>query len=80
MDQIIIRTATLADLDILFSFEQGIISTERPFDPTLREGKIHYYDLAQMIKAPSVEVMVAESDGKIIGSGYARIEESKNYL
>ena len=27
MDQIIIRTATLADLDILFSFEQGIIFT-----------------------------------------------------
>jgi len=80
MDAITARTATLEDLDILFQFEQGIIATERPFDSTLKEGHIHYYDLEAMIKAPHIEVMVAELDKKVIGSGYARIESGRPYL
>jgi len=80
MEDVTIREATLADLDILLGFEKDIISTERPFDPTLKEGHIHYYDIAWMIGAPHVEVAVAESEQQIIGSGYARIEDSKIYL
>ena len=80
MEHIITRTATLADLDTLLEFEQGIIQTERPFDPTLKDGNINYYDIAAMIQAPHVEVLVAETGSEIIGSGYARIEDSKVYL
>lgn len=80
MEQIITRTATLADLDVLLEFEQGIIRTERPFDPTLKDGHINYYDIAAMIEAPHIEVVVAELGSEIIGSGYARIEDSKVYL
>ena len=80
MEQITTRKAQLSDLEILLSFEQGIIETERPFDPTIKEGEVHYYDLAKMIAASNVEVMVAELNGEVIGSGYARIEESKIYL
>jgi GNAT superfamily N-acetyltransferase len=76
----IVRTATLDDLDTLLTFEQGIIITERPFDVTLREGHINYYDIAKMIGANNVEVAVAELNGEIIGSGYARIDDSKDYL
>jgi hypothetical protein len=43
-----IREAELEDLNILLEFEQGII-TERPYDPTLQEGKINYYDIRKMI-------------------------------
>ncbi|MDO3626611.1 GNAT family N-acetyltransferase [Mucilaginibacter sp. BT774] len=80
MEQIITRAATLSDLDILLEFEQGIIRTERPFDPTLKDGHINYYDIAAMIGAPHVEVVVAELDSEVIGSGYARIEDSKVYV
>ena len=80
MGEIRIRTATLADLPVLLTFEKGIIATERPFDVTLKQGDIHYYDIAYMITAPHVEVCVAELDGELIGSGYARIEDSKVYL
>jgi len=80
MEQVTIRTATLADLDILLDFEKNIIATERPFDLTLKEGDIHYYDIAWMIGVPHVDVVVAESGQQIIASGYARIEESKIYL
>ena len=76
----IVRAATLNDLDTLLAFEQGIIITERPFDVTLREGHINYYDIAKMITADNVEVAVAELDSEIIGSGYARIDDSKDYL
>ena len=42
MHPINIRKAHPDDLEKLLEFEQGIISAERPFDPTLKEGKIHY--------------------------------------
>ena len=80
MNGITTRKAQPSDLDILLSFEQGIITAERPFDPTLKDGEIHYYDLAKMIAAPDVEVLVAELNGEVIGSGYARIIQSKDYL
>jgi len=80
MDQIIIRKATLQDLDTLLRFEQGVIAAERPFDPTLQSGHIHYYNLEEMITAAYIELVVAELDGGLIGSGYARIEKANHYL
>jgi GNAT superfamily N-acetyltransferase len=80
MDQTIIRKATVNDLEELYHFEQGVIEAERPYDPTLKNGLIHYYDLKEMIKASHIEVLVAEVENKIIGSGYARIEKAKPYL
>ncbi|MES2778171.1 MAG: GNAT family N-acetyltransferase [Bacteroidota bacterium] len=80
MYEIITRKATINDLEMLFQFEQGVIEAERPYDTTLKNGLIHYYDLKEMIDAPHVEVIVAETNSKIIGSGYARIEKAKPYL
>jgi GNAT superfamily N-acetyltransferase len=80
MHNITIRKAHRNDLEKLLEFEQGIITAERPFDPTLKEGKIYYYDIEKMISAPHIEVLVAEIDSEIIGSGYARIEVAKPYL
>jgi GNAT superfamily N-acetyltransferase len=80
MNEIIVRSAVDNDLETLYRFEQGIITTERPFDPTLKEGHINYYDLAAMIPAPHIELVVAEAGGRVVGSGYARIEDSKVYL
>ncbi|MFV8440676.1 GNAT family N-acetyltransferase [Flavobacterium sp. LB2P44] len=80
MNTIILRKANVTDLEKLLEFEQGIITAERPFDPTLKEGEIHYYDIEKMISAPHIKVVVAEINGKLIGSGYARIEVAKPYL
>ena len=80
MQTINIRKAHPNDLEKLLEFEQGIINAERPFDPTLKAEKIHYYDIEKMISAPHIEVMVAEIDSELIGSGYARIETAKPYL
>ena len=76
-----VRSATPADLDTLLEFEQAIIEAERPFDETIRSGKdVHYYDLEALIASPDAEVVVAELDSKIVGSGYAKIEVSEPYL
>jgi hypothetical protein len=77
MEGITIRTATLADLETLLTFERGIITAERPFDQTLNDAPINYYNIAAMIAAPHIEVVVAETGNEIIGSGYARIEDAK---
>ena len=81
MDEIVIRTAGLRDLDVLLKFEKAMIEAERPFDSTIRSGSdIRYYDLDGLIASEDTEIVVAEIGDTIIGSGYARIEASKAYL
>ncbi|WP_036383010.1 GNAT family N-acetyltransferase [Muricauda sp. MAR_2010_75] len=79
-DQITIRNATLEDLSILLHFEQGIITAERPYDVTIKEDPISYYDLKQMILDDSSCVVVAETEGKVVSSGYAISKRARNYL
>jgi ribosomal protein S18 acetylase RimI-like enzyme len=80
MEQIIIRKATLNDMDTLLVFEQGVITAERPYDITLKNDPIRYYDIEKMITATDVELLVATLNNTIIGSGYARIENAKPFL
>lgn len=81
MEEIVIRQATLDDLETLLAFEQAIIQAERLFDPTIRSGDdVHYYDLAALVLSTHAEVLVAEVRSAIVGSGYARIETSDSYL
>ena len=80
MEEILIRKATKMDLEILLQFEQGIIEAERPFDPTLDDDPISYYNLGEMITSENAEVMVAEYQGEVIASGYAKIKNAKHYL
>lgn len=75
-----IRIATIEDLPILKTFEQGVINAERPFEPQLKAEKINYYDLVTLITSEDVHLVVAELGGELIGSGYVRIEKAKPYL
>jgi len=77
---VILRAATPEDLPTLLAFEQGIIAAERPFDPTLRPGEIHYYDLAALLVDPDAHIVVAEDDGRIVASGSARLRASEPYV
>lgn len=80
MKDIIIRKATLSDHDSLLRFEQGVIHAERPFDPTLGDDPIHYYDIKEMIAAEHIQLLVAQAGDQLIGCGYARMEDAKPYL
>jgi ribosomal protein S18 acetylase RimI-like enzyme len=80
MSEIKIRKASLFDLEKLLAFEQDLIKTERPFDPTLKPDPVNYYDLKAMLTSRHIEMAVAEVDNKVIASGYARIDKSKPYL
>ncbi|RLJ34103.1 ribosomal protein S18 acetylase RimI-like enzyme [Chryseobacterium sp. 7] len=76
----ITREATDQDLEILLEFEQGVVSAERPFNSTLIEGEIHYYDLNSLMVSSDATVIVAEENNEIIASGYALIKKAeKNY-
>ncbi len=75
-----IRKATENDLETLSEFEQNIINAERPFDVTLKTEPTYYYNLEKMISSDTVHLVVAELDGKLIASGYARIEASDHFL
>jgi len=75
----ITREATEQDLEILLQFEQGIVAAERPFNSTLIEGEIHYYDLKHLIQSPDATVIVTEENDEIVASGYALIKKSEKY-
>ncbi|MBG6131237.1 ribosomal protein S18 acetylase RimI-like enzyme [Aquimarina sp. EL_43] len=77
----IIRTAIIEDLPILLDFEQKIIEAERPMDPTLiQDKKISYYSVKDYILSDHTEVVVAEIEGEIVGSGYGQIRDRKNFF
>jgi ribosomal protein S18 acetylase RimI-like enzyme len=77
---LIIREAKTEEIGTLLEFEQGIVAAERPFDPTLRRGEIHYYDLAKLVESDLSAVFVAELGGELIASGYVLEKEAKDYL
>ena len=76
----IVRKATQNDLPFLLEFEQGLIKAERPMDPTIKDGKISYYDISEFIKNEDSDVYVVELNGEIVASGYARIKADRKYL
>lgn len=80
MDEIHFKPATLNDLPFLYEFEQLIIEYERPYDETLRPDPINYYDLKAMIQSDDAEIIVAVVGDELIGSGYANIKRSQEYL
>ncbi|PQA92436.1 GNAT family N-acetyltransferase [Chryseobacterium shigense] len=74
----ITRVATEQDLEILLEFEQGIVTAERPFNSTLKDGEIHYYDLLHLVQSQDSLVLVTEENNEIIASGYAKIKRPEN--
>ncbi len=80
MDKINFRPAQINDLPTLYEFEQGIVSAERPFDPTLKPGQINYYDIKAMIESNDTEVIIALINDEIIASAYVQIKKAKPYL
>jgi GNAT superfamily N-acetyltransferase len=77
---IIIREATIDDMEVLLNFEQGVILAEHVFDTTLKPDPNYYYDLKAMISDQQVHLIIAENDGEVIASGYGQIEKAKHYL
>ncbi|OOG19212.1 GNAT family N-acetyltransferase [Sphingobacterium sp. CZ-UAM] len=74
-----IRQAQENEINVLLEFEQGIVTAERPYDETLKEGEIHYYDLLELIQSAEAEVLVAVIGDQLVGSGYAKIVDAKPY-
>jgi GNAT superfamily N-acetyltransferase len=78
--EIKIRPAQEEEINILLEFEKEIVATERPFDNTLKDGEIHYYDLLELVRSPESEVVVAVVNQRIVGSGHAQIKKADVYL
>jgi GNAT superfamily N-acetyltransferase len=75
-----VRQATPGDLGALLRFQQGVVEAERPFDPTLKDGSVHYYDIAALMASTDVHFLVAECGSDLVGCGFARIEAAEHYL
>ncbi|SHN43924.1 GNAT family N-acetyltransferase [Chitinophaga sp. CF418] len=80
MDTIVTRKATLNDLPVLDNFLQQLVNAERPFDETIKEGIVIYYDLRALMESDDAELLVLEGNGRLVGCGYADIRKAKSYL
>ncbi len=75
-----ITKAKFSDLDTLIEMEQGVIAAERPFDPTIREDPVSYYDLRNLLANPKALLLVAKIADKIVSCGYAMEKDARPYL
>lgn len=80
MANVIYRPAVDADLATLLAFEQSVVAAERPFNDTVKAGIVHYYDLAALIESDESLVLVAEHDGRPVGTGHATDKRSLEYV
>ena len=78
--EIDIKRATASDLDILLRMEQGVITAERPFDPTIKEDPVSYYDLRSMLTNPKALILVARIDNQVVSCGYGLEKDARPYL
>ena len=74
------REANQNDLQQLLELEQCVITAERPFNSSIKSGRTRYYDLQSLISSSNTHLLVVEYSGRIIGTGYAQIRESKSSL
>jgi len=80
MNEIQFRQATLEDLPTLLRFEKDLIKVERPFDVTLKDGSINYYDIEEMITSSDIELIVGAVKEEIVCSAYIKILQAKAFL
>lgn len=76
----IVRLATKEDLPVLDLFMDGLVDAERPMDPTIKDGKVVYYDLSSFIDSDKSALYVVELNNEIVASGYAKIKSDRHYL
>ena len=76
----IVRLATKNDLATLDIFMDRLVEAERPMDVTIKDGKVIYYDLEGFILLEDAVLYVAELNGELVASGYAKIKKDRIYL
>ncbi|MCK0107822.1 GNAT family N-acetyltransferase [Flavobacteriaceae bacterium S0825] len=76
----IVRKATLEDLPVLMEFMDGLVNAEKPMDPTIKEGKVIYYDLSKIMANKESDLYVVELNNELVASGYAKIKDDRPYL
>lgn len=73
------RPATAGDLPVLNRFQRDIIRTEAPFIKGRKHDDYSYYDLGALLESSHAEVVVAEIDNTVVGSGYVQQRASRHY-
>lgn len=79
-NKLIFRLATLDDKNALLKYEQAVVEAERPFNAVIKQNQAHYYDIEDLILNDNSCMLVVESNGMIIATGYCQIRESKKSL
>ncbi|MCU7553552.1 GNAT family N-acetyltransferase [Alteromonas sp. ASW11-19] len=73
------RPATPRDLPVLNRFQRDIIRTEAPYIKGRKHDDYSYYDLGALLESPHAEMVVAEIDNTVVGSGYVQQRASRHY-
>ena len=72
-----LRRAQAEDMPTLLRFEQGVVEEERPCNDMIKAAGVTYYDLDEILADPDSILQLVEHEGRIVGSGYARLRTSE---
>ncbi|MFM1878761.1 MAG: hypothetical protein RLZZ241_1627 [Bacteroidota bacterium] len=78
--KIIIREAREQDIPALRDLEQELIRAERPYDPTIRQGPVWYYDIPALLLDPECRFVVAEIQDELVACAFGLKKEPRHYL
>ena len=76
----IFREAKINDLQQLLNLEQKVIEAELAFSSSIKREKTSYYDIEDLISNGASQLILAEDNNEIVGTGYAQIRASKEAL
>ncbi len=74
------RAARIDELEQLRCLEQKVVEAERPFNSSIKAIGAYYYDIESLITSDQALMLVAEVEGEIVATGYAKIRNSKPSL
>ncbi len=77
---ILIREARPEDVQTLLEFQQGVVTWERQYDPTIAKDPVSYYDIKKLMSNGQAILLIAEVDGRPIGCGIGMEKEARHYL
>ena len=74
-----VRKAITSDIKIIEQFQDNLVNFERILDKRIKNGKVSYYNIKNLVKSRNAHFVVCESGKKIIGCGFGEIRKEPEW-
>src|SRR3989344_2763294 len=75
-----IRPAKISDVRVIKMLQGGLVDFERAFDNRIKDGKVQYYNVLNILRDSNAKLLVCEIDNKIVGCGFGEIMKEPDWV